>query len=68
MTVYTPELFAAELMSFQRKYGHAIAVAAPQGSVRGEFAKLGIPTFAREREAMDALAQLADHADSLKRL
>jgi hypothetical protein len=65
---YDLPLFATQLLGFQSRYGHAAAVAAPQKSVRDAFAKLGIPTFAREREAMDALAQLAGHARLLKRL
>jgi acyl-CoA synthetase (NDP forming) len=58
--------FAADLIKFQSQYGHALAVAAPQKAVRDEFARAGVPTFAREREAMDALTQLADHARLLE--
>jgi acyl-CoA synthetase (NDP forming) len=43
------------------------AVAAPQQSVREEFARAGVPTFASERVAMDALAQVADHAALVRR-
>jgi acyl-CoA synthetase (NDP forming) len=57
--------FAQQLKAFAERHGHAVALAAPQASVREEFARLGIPTFAREREAMDALAQLAGHAKLL---
>lgn len=59
--------FAGQLKAFAARYGHAVALAAPQQSVREHFAGLGIPTFAREREAMDALAQLARHSAALKR-
>jgi acyl-CoA synthetase (NDP forming) len=45
----------------------AVAVAAPQQSVRAPFEQAGVPTFAREREAMDALAQLARHAARLRK-
>jgi acyl-CoA synthetase (NDP forming) len=44
-----------------------VAVAAPQATVRTEFTKAGIATFAREGDAMDALAQVADHATLLAR-
>ena len=54
--------FAADLSSFQQKFGIPAAVAAPQPSVRAPFTAAGVATFAAEREAMDALAQVADHA------
>jgi len=59
---YDVPRFASDLASFGERYGHLVAVAAPQDAVRVEFAKAGIATFAREGEAMDALAQVADHA------
>jgi acyl-CoA synthetase (NDP forming) len=61
-TGYDVPRFARDLSAFQAQYGHAVAVAAPQASVRAEFDKAGVATFASERGAMDALAQLADHA------
>jgi acetate---CoA ligase (ADP-forming) len=63
---YDVPRFAADLAAFQQRYGYAVAVAAPQASVRAEFSKAGVATFAREGEAMDALAQLADHAALLR--
>ena len=54
--------FARDLAAFAVRYGQAVALAAPQESVRAEFARGGIATFVREREAVDALVQLADHA------
>src|SRR5258706_1345467 len=59
--------FAADLASFAERYGRLVAVAAPQGTVREQFAKAGLATFAREGEAMGALAQVADHAALLAR-
>jgi len=59
--------FAEQLKAFAGRHGHAVALAAPQESVRREFLRLGIPTFAREREAMDALVQLARHSAALMR-
>jgi acetate---CoA ligase (ADP-forming) len=59
--------FAGQLKAFAERYGHAVALAAPQPSVREHFVRLGIPTFTREREAMDALVQLARHSAALGR-
>jgi len=64
---YDVEGFARDLASFQRRYGQTAAVAATQASVRAPFSQAGIASFSREREAMDALAQLADHAALLRR-
>jgi acyl-CoA synthetase (NDP forming) len=61
-TGYDVPRFAKDLKSFQETYGHAVAVAAPQDSVRFPFEQAGIAAFAREREAMDALVQFAAHA------
>jgi acyl-CoA synthetase (NDP forming) len=44
-----------------------VAVAAPQPEVRAEFEKLGLAAFARERDAMLALRQLAGHSALLRR-
>ena len=54
--------FSRDLALFEKTYGHAVAVAAPQESVRAPFEALGIAAFEREREAMDALAQFAEHS------
>jgi acyl-CoA synthetase (NDP forming) len=66
-TGYDVPRFAKDLAAFSATFDQAVAVAAPQKSVRDEFAKAGVPTFASERVAMDALAQLADHAALLQR-
>ena len=66
-TGYDVPRFAADLASFGERYGHIVAVAAPQAAVRTEFTKTGIATFPREGDAMDALAQVADHAALLAR-
>ncbi|HYY61806.1 MAG TPA: acetate--CoA ligase family protein, partial [Burkholderiales bacterium] len=64
---YDVPRFARDVAEFQHRYGVASAVAAPQPAVCQAFAETGIATFAREGEAMDALAQLADHATLLQR-
>jgi acyl-CoA synthetase (NDP forming) len=61
-TGYDVPRFARDLKQFQESHGHAVAVAAPQESVRAPFERLGLAAFEREREAIDALAQFADHA------
>ena len=66
-TGYDVPRFAHDLSEFEKRYGHAVALAAPQASVRAPFEQAGIATFASEREAMDALAQLAEHAALLRR-
>ncbi len=42
--------------------GRAVALAAPQAEVRDAFAAVGLPAFVREREALEALHQLAAHS------
>jgi acyl-CoA synthetase (NDP forming) len=64
---YDVPRFARDIAAFQERYGIAAAVAAPQAAVRAPFTAVGVATFASEAEAMDALAQLADHAALLRR-
>ena len=66
-TGYDVPRFAEDLKRFQDRYGHAVAVAAPQESVRAPFEAAGVAAFEREREAMDALLQLAEHSALLER-
>jgi acyl-CoA synthetase (NDP forming) len=66
-TGYDVPRFAKDLSVFAESYGHAVAVAAPQESVRAPFERLGMAAFEREREAIDALAQCADHAALMRR-
>ncbi len=64
---YDVPLFARDAASFRDRFGKSIAVAAPQEDVRAQFERLGLPAFAREREAMAALRQLAGHSELLRR-
>src|SRR3954468_20839914 len=66
-TGYDVPRFAQDLSLFAERYGHAVAVAAPQESVRAPFERLGVAAFEREREAIDALVQFADHAALMRR-
>jgi acyl-CoA synthetase (NDP forming) len=64
---YDVPRFARDAAAFQARGGKCVALAAPQGEVRAEFEKLGVPAFARERDAMSALRQLAEHSALLRR-
>lgn len=59
--------FARDFAAYARDTGRAVALAAPQAAVRVEFEKAGLPAFVREREAMIALKQLAEHAELMRR-
>jgi acyl-CoA synthetase (NDP forming) len=64
---YDVPRFARDTAAFREAYGKSVAVAAPQPEVRAEFEKAGLPVFAREREAMAALRQLAGHSALLRK-
>lgn len=64
---YDVPLFARDAAAFRQRYGRSIAVAAPQAEVRAEFEQRGVPVFARERDAMLGLRQLAAHSALLRR-
>jgi acyl-CoA synthetase (NDP forming) len=64
---YDVPRYARDAAAFRDRFAKSIAVAAPQEEIRAEFDKLGVPVFAREREAMLALRQLAGHGALLRR-
>jgi len=64
---YDVPRFASDTAAFRERFGKCVVVAAPQPEVRAEFEKLGLPAFARERDAMLALRQLAAHSALLLR-
>ena len=64
---YDVPRFARDAAAFQERRAKAVALAAPQAEVRAEFEKLGVPAFARERDAMLALRQLAAHSALLRK-
>jgi acyl-CoA synthetase (NDP forming) len=66
-TGYDVPRFARDLAAFRDRFAQPVALAAPQAEVRAEFARLGIPAFAREREALQSLAQLALHSELLRK-
>ena len=65
-TGYDVAGFARDFASYARETGRAVTLAAPQEEVRAEFERAGLPAFVREREAMLALKQLAEHAELMR--
>ena len=59
--------FARDFARYASGTGRAVALAAPQEAVRAEFEQAGVPAFVREREAMIALKQLAEHSELMRR-
>ena len=66
-TGYDVEGFARDVAAFEARYARTTAVAAPQPAVREPFSRAGIATFARERDAMDALDEVARHAALMRK-
>jgi acetate---CoA ligase (ADP-forming) len=64
---YDVPRFARDAAAYRERHGKALAVAAPQPEVRAEFEQRGLPAFARERDAMLALKQLAEHSALMRR-
>ncbi|MEX2197358.1 MAG: acetate--CoA ligase family protein, partial [Burkholderiales bacterium] len=64
---YDVPRYARDAAAFRERFAKSIAVAAPQEGIRAEFDRLGVPVFARERDAMLALRQLAAHSALLRR-
>lgn len=64
---YDVPRFARDAAAFRERHGKSVALAAPQAEVRAQFEKLGVPAFARERDAMLALRQLAAHSALLRK-
>jgi acyl-CoA synthetase (NDP forming) len=64
---YDVPRYARDAAAFRERFARSIAVAAPQAEVRAAFEMLGVPAFARERDAMLALRQLAAHSALLRR-
>ena len=63
---YDVPRFARDAAAFRERHRKSMALAAPQAEVRAQFEKLGVPAFARERDAMLALRQLAAHSALLR--
>lgn len=58
---YDIKAMAQAVRQFFTQSGKPIIVTAPQAQVRYEFMKVGIPTFAYERDAISALVKYSNH-------
>src|SRR5690606_7457018 len=65
-TGYDVPGYARDLAAFAMGRNVAVAVAATQASVREEFARAGLVTYGREREALQALQRLADFSATMR--
>ncbi len=66
-TGYDVEAFARDAGNFIATTGKPLAVAVPQNAVAAPFIKLGVPVFASDRQALQALHQLAAHTALMRR-
>ena len=66
-TGYDVEAFARDAANFITTTGKPLALAVPQDAVAAPFIKLGVPVFASDRQALQALHQLAAHTTLMRR-
>jgi acyl-CoA synthetase (NDP forming) len=66
-TGYDVESFARDAGNFIATTGKPLALAVPQDAVAAPFIKLGVPVFASDRQALQALHQLAAHTALMRR-
>jgi acetate---CoA ligase (ADP-forming) len=66
-TGYDIEAFARDAASFIATTGKPLVLAVPQEAVATPFIKLGVPVFGSDRQALQALRQLAAHAALMRR-
>jgi len=66
-TGYDVEAFARDADNFMTTTGKPLALAVPQDAVAAPFIKLGVPVFASDRQALQALHQLAAHTALMRR-
>jgi len=67
-TGYDVEAFARDAAGFIAATGKPLALAVPQDEVAAPFARLGVPVFASDRQALRALQQLAAHSALMRRV
>lgn len=65
-TGYDVPMFARETAAFMARTGKAVVLAAPQESVASLFRAAGVPSFANQTDAMNALGQIAAHAELMR--
>jgi acyl-CoA synthetase (NDP forming) len=66
-TGYDVEAFARDADNFITTTGKPLALAVPQDAVAAPFIRLGVPVFASDRQALQALHQLAAHTALMRR-
>ncbi|HEY5293506.1 MAG TPA: CoA-binding protein [Burkholderiales bacterium] len=66
-TGYDVEAFARDAANFIATTGKPLVLAVPQDEVAAPFIKLGVPVFGSDRQALQALDQLAAHAALMRR-
>jgi acyl-CoA synthetase (NDP forming) len=64
---YDVDAFTRDAAQFARDTSKPVVIAAPQEAIAARFAAAGLPTFANQTDAVAALAQLAAHAERLRR-
>ncbi len=64
---YDVGAFATAAADYARVTGRPIAVASPQESVAAYFGAAGVPVFANQTDAIRVLAQLAHHAQLMRK-
>lgn len=65
-TGYDVEAFARDAANFIAATGKPLVLSVPQDEVAAPFVKLGVPVFGSDRQALQALSQLATHADLMR--
>lgn len=65
-TGYDVEAFARDAAKFIATTGKPLVLSVPQDEVAAPFIKLGVPVFASDQQALQALHQLAAHAAMMR--
>ena len=65
-TGYDVAAFARDAANFIATTGKPLVLSVPQEAVAAPFIKLGVPVFGSDQQALQALAQLAAHAEMMR--
>lgn len=65
-TGYDVEAFARDAANFITTTGKPLVLSVPQETVAAPFVKLGVPVFGSDRQALQALDQLAAHTEMMR--
>jgi acyl-CoA synthetase (NDP forming) len=66
-TGYDVEAFARAAAKFIADTGKPLVLSVPQDEIGAPFVKLGVPVFGSDREALQALNQIAGHTDLMRK-